>query len=447
MKAIYNLDVLVDSKAPKPSSQTEEVPQGKKPGAKSGLRKKQSSKHTSESKTEAFKSKTGQSEKDTQSNSAKEKSLSHPSPSTPVVGEMHKEAQQVAGGPTSLRATSEEGAHPQLSSSMSAFIIIEPVYSASFICTLSLHQDMMLQQIPQLKLILEYLLQRIPYLKNRVWMKEPKPTHLITYLQGANKESRADDISLKVKLEDLSDILKDTRSAFFTPDSPPDEPIIVSDESEEEEEVAKDKDTKATSHDVHLLQYQKEELEHVKAKAKAEVSSMKAKPSYPDIHQLTELLIKELKKHVKDMEIELLGDLKEIPTKLEAFTSTISSFLSHVAELKNIQWELPTEFLNLPNQVSSVQEKLKTLDSLPSLLNKVTNTLNTFATMVENASGATSMNVPSAGKVTASPTEGEKNTKDAEINLQKQLIDLLGIRFGKIWKDCFHLWLILFCLT
>nr|GFB98597.1 hypothetical protein [Tanacetum cinerariifolium] len=67
---------------------------------------------------------------------------------------------------------------------------------------------------------------------------------------GANKESRADDISLKVKLEDLSDILKDTRSTFFTPKSPPNKPIIVLDESKEEEEVARDKDTEATSHDV-----------------------------------------------------------------------------------------------------------------------------------------------------------------------------------------------------
>nr|GEY30839.1 hypothetical protein [Tanacetum cinerariifolium] len=99
-------------KSPKPSSQTEEVPQGKKPGAKSGLKRKQSLKHTSESKTEASKSKTSQSEKDTQSSSAKDKSLSHPSPLTPMVGEMHKEAQQAAGSPTSLGATSEEGAHP-----------------------------------------------------------------------------------------------------------------------------------------------------------------------------------------------------------------------------------------------------------------------------------------------------------------------------------------------
>ncbi|GKC86345.1 hypothetical protein Tco_1142062, partial [Tanacetum coccineum] len=116
MKAIYNLDVLVDSKALKPSTSTEEVPQGKKARAKSGLRRKQSSKHTSESKTEASKSKTGQLKKETLSSSAKDKSPSHLLPSTLVVGEMHKEVHQAAGGLTSLGANSEEGAHPHLSS-------------------------------------------------------------------------------------------------------------------------------------------------------------------------------------------------------------------------------------------------------------------------------------------------------------------------------------------
>ncbi|GJZ47200.1 hypothetical protein Tco_0601032 [Tanacetum coccineum] len=201
---------------------------------------------------------------------------------------------------------------------------------------------------------------------------------------------------------------------------------------------------------------------------------MKAEPSYPDIKQLTELLITSLKpelskllashdfasylptelkdlsskiiglsgeineltKHVRDMELELPGDLKEIPTKLETFTSTISSLSSQVAELKNMQWELLAEYLNLPTQVSSVQEKFKTLDSLPSLLNKVTNTLNRFATLVEHASGATSTYVPSTGKATTSPAEGEKNTsKDAETNLQKQLIDLLGIDVVKQYHN------------
>ncbi|GJR61226.1 hypothetical protein Tco_1503388 [Tanacetum coccineum] len=255
-------------------------------------------------------------------------------------------------------------------------------------------------------------------------------------------------------------------SSLLTPPPPPDEPIIISDESKEEEEVANDKDTDATFHDV-PEDTSKEELEQAKAKAEAEVALLKDKPSYPDINQLTELLvtslkhelskllashdfasclptelkelpskitglsreIKELKKHVRDMEKELSGDLKEISTKLETFTSIISNLSSQVAELKNIEWELPTEFLNLPSQVSSVKEKLMTLDSLPSLLYKVTDTLNRFATMVENASGATSMNVPSAGKATASPAEGEKNTKDADINLKDELVDLLGKKY------------------
>nr|GEV25407.1 hypothetical protein [Tanacetum cinerariifolium] len=97
-----------------------------------------------------------------------------------------------------------------------------------------------------------------------------------------------------------------------------------------------------------------------------------------------------------------------------------------VAELKYIQWELSSQFLDLPSHVSSVQEKLKDLDSLLSLLDKVTKTLNMFSTMMETASGATTADVPSVGQTTASPAEGEKNTKDAETNLKDELVDLLG---------------------
>nr|GEW96674.1 hypothetical protein [Tanacetum cinerariifolium] len=201
---------------------------------------------------------------ETKSSSAEDKSVSHPLPPTSVVSKMHKEAQQAASGPTSLWATSEEGAHPQLSSDSigsNLSVLIDKIKSA---------EDGL------------------------------KTSHTNS---SANKESRTDDISLKVKLEDLSYILKDTRSAFFTPDSPLDEPIIISDESEKE--VARDKDIEATSHDV-------------------------------------------------------------------------------------------------------------------------TDTLNRFSTMVKNASGATSMNVPSVGKATASPTKGDKNTKDANTNLKDELVDLLG---------------------
>nr|GEW91934.1 hypothetical protein [Tanacetum cinerariifolium] len=290
----------------------------------------------------------------------------HPSPPTLVVGEMHTEAQQAAGGPTSLEDTSKDGAHSQLNS------------------------------------------------------------------------------------EDLANILKDTRSAFFTPNSPTDEPIIVSYVSEEEENVENDKDIKDTLvpppssksaqvqellAQVYLVQSQKKELEQAKVKAKAEVASMKAKPSYPNINLLTKLLvtslkpelskllashdfasclptklkellskivglsgeIKDLKQHIKDIEIELPGDLKEIPSKLETFTSTVSNLSS--------------------------REKLKTLDSLPGLLKMVINTLNRFSTLVANTSEATTMGVPSADKATASHAEEEKN---ADINLKNELVDLFG---------------------
>ncbi|GKD00405.1 retrovirus-related pol polyprotein from transposon TNT 1-94 [Tanacetum coccineum] len=46
-----------------------------------------------------------------------------------------------------------------------------------------------------------------------------------------NKKSSADEISKNIKLEDLSDFLKDTRSAFFTPGSPQDKPIVITYES------------------------------------------------------------------------------------------------------------------------------------------------------------------------------------------------------------------------
>ncbi|GJZ56127.1 retrovirus-related pol polyprotein from transposon TNT 1-94 [Tanacetum coccineum] len=76
---------------------------GTKPGAQTRHKNPlTSSKQPSVSSKEASISQTGQSKKETKSSLAKDKSPSHPSPLTPVVGEMHKEAQQAASGPTSL---------------------------------------------------------------------------------------------------------------------------------------------------------------------------------------------------------------------------------------------------------------------------------------------------------------------------------------------------------
>nr|GEW30370.1 hypothetical protein [Tanacetum cinerariifolium] len=195
---------------------------GKKPGATTGLRRNQFLKHTSESKTEASKSKTSKSKKETQSSSAKNKSPSHPSPPTLVVGEMHKAAHQAAGGPTSLGTTSEEGAHPQLRHDASANFIAEADPGNS-----ALNDSIPSQQ----------------------GMDKGTKNYLIDHIfVGTNQSVLVDQTKSAGDGLKTAHTDSDTRSAFFTPDSPQDEPIIVSYESEEEE--TKKDDTHATSHDV-----------------------------------------------------------------------------------------------------------------------------------------------------------------------------------------------------
>nr|GEX28126.1 hypothetical protein [Tanacetum cinerariifolium] len=103
---------------------------------------------------------------------------------------MHKEAHQAVGGPTSLGATSKYGAHPQLSSGTNPSVLVDQTKSS------------------------------------RNGLKSAQTN------SGTNKESEANEISKKIKLEDLSDLLKYKISSFFTPDSPQDEPIIVLDKTE-----------------------------------------------------------------------------------------------------------------------------------------------------------------------------------------------------------------------
>ncbi|GJU96764.1 hypothetical protein Tco_1321520 [Tanacetum coccineum] len=239
---------------------------------------------------------------------------------------------------------------------------------------------------------------------------------------------------------------KETKSssAMDTSSSHPSTLILI-------EEVAKDKDTEDTSvppppspksaqiqelmAQVYLLQSQKEELEQAKVKVDVEVASMKAKPSYPDINQLTELLITSLKPELSkpftshDIASCLPTELKELPSKITELSGEIKELKQHV---RDMEIELPEDLVEIPTELEtftstiSIQEKLQTLDSLPSLLYNVTDTLNRFSIVVDNASGATSMHVPSAGQTTTSPAKGEENTKDAGTNLKDKLIDLLG---------------------
>ncbi|GJR92472.1 hypothetical protein Tco_0264646 [Tanacetum coccineum] len=100
MMAICKLDVPLANKAPNTSSHDE---------------MKDPRDLIRPSSKEAAHSPTGHSKKK-KSGTAKDKAPSQPSVSTLVDTELHKEDLQAAGDPTSLRVSSEEGAHPQLSS-------------------------------------------------------------------------------------------------------------------------------------------------------------------------------------------------------------------------------------------------------------------------------------------------------------------------------------------
>nr|GEV52998.1 hypothetical protein [Tanacetum cinerariifolium] len=120
----------------------------------------------------------------------------------------------------------------------------------------------------------------------------------------------------------------------------PDEPIIIVDESEEEEEANKTKDIHATSY---------KETEDTSVPTHPSPSSLLTElKELPSKFNESSREVKDIKKHVQGLEIKLPEDLKEIPNKLETFTSTISILTSQVTELKTLQWELPKEFLVLP---------------------------------------------------------------------------------------------------
>ncbi|GJY31247.1 hypothetical protein Tco_0414742 [Tanacetum coccineum] len=275
------------------------------------------------------------------------------------------------------------------------------------------------------------------------------------------RKVKEEESSNTIKLEDLAKLVSNVEPSFKYLDSPEDDPVIIVDDSDEDEEDkvhstpnAKTKDTSVSkssslrssqiqelTNQVLILQSQKHKLELENNKVEAEVALLKAQTSFPNILSTndfssslpTELKdlpskfndltkeVKGIKNQVHNQEIELPEDLKEIPPKLEDFTMTVTSLTSQIAKLKTLQWELPAEFLDVPSQVEMVQAKLKTLDALPSLLNKVTNALNQFAQAITSKKTGGD-NVPLAGqaedegKKALSLEEAEKESTNSDFD-------------------------------
>ncbi|GKB95014.1 hypothetical protein Tco_0981151, partial [Tanacetum coccineum] len=359
---------------------------GTKLGAKPGHKKHSTSlKQPSMSSSEATKggsskrttsSKTGHLKRKKEFSSAMDSNPSQTSASTPVVAEMHKEDQQATGGPTSLGVTSEERANPQLNSAVST-AEADPGKSAP--------SDFIPQQQDKTQSVSEGL---------ETVLTQP------TTGKRANSITRKveeDEASRTIKLEDLAKLVSSVQPSFKDLDSPEDDPIIVVDDSDEDEEAD---EVHATTNS---------EIEDASV---PKSSSPRAQPSFPNMGQLNELLVKSLQTeflkilYTRDFSSSLSTELKELPAKF-----------NELAE----EWELLTEFLSVPTQVEVIQAKLKTLDALPSLLHKVTNALNQFAQVI--ASNKTKDDsVPSAGQISTQPKDKGKKALSLE-KAEKESID------------------------
>ncbi|GKC31907.1 hypothetical protein Tco_1039201 [Tanacetum coccineum] len=178
-----------------------------------------------------------------------------------------------------------------------------------------------------------------------------------------------EEASNTIKLEDLAKVVPNLQPNFKDLDSPEDDPIIMVDDSDEDEEDEE-----------HTTNVETEDTSVPKSSSPSSLlTKLKDLPS--KFNELTKE-VKGLKTQVHNLEIELLGDLKEIPPKLDNFTKTVTT-----------------------------QAKLKTLDALPNLLLNVTKALNKFAQVLESTSSkAGDQSVPAAGQADTMPAEGEKDT-------------------------------------
>ncbi|GKB80269.1 hypothetical protein Tco_0947164 [Tanacetum coccineum] len=231
--------------------------------------------------------------------------------------------------------------------------------------------------------------------------------------KGASSIARQvkEEASSTIKLEDLAKLVSNVEPSFKDLDSPKDDLIIVVDDSDEDE----DDEVHATEHS------EKYKLELEKNKAEAEAALLKAQPSFPNVEQLKELMVKSLKTkllnilYAHDFSSSLPTELKDLPSKFNELIEEVKGLKKQVHELEielpGDLKEIPTKLEDFTKIVASFQAKLKTLDALPGLLLNVIKALNKFAHVLDFVlSKARDQSFPLAGQADTMPAEGEKNT-------------------------------------
>ncbi|GJW26925.1 retrovirus-related pol polyprotein from transposon TNT 1-94 [Tanacetum coccineum] len=272
---------------------------GAKPGAKTGHKK------PATSSKQPTSSKTIYSKRRKESSSTMDSNLSRPSISTPMDTEMHKEDQQVTSSLTSLGVTSEERAHPQLSSGMSALNLNKPIFSASFIIhseSASGHDvsaDFIAEADPKLSAPNDSI---------------PPQQGLETVLTQPTTKKEASSTAIHGDKEEASTAIHD-------------DPVIIVDESDEDEPNAETKDTSVP----------------ISSSPSSLPTELKDLPS--KFNELTEEI-----KRLKTQTLQL-----ELP---EEFLSLLAKVESAQAKLKTLD-ALPSLLLNVTKALNKFAEVLK----------------------------------------------------------------------------------------
>nr|GEV05752.1 putative ribonuclease H-like domain-containing protein [Tanacetum cinerariifolium] len=169
---------------------------------------------------------------------------------------------------------------------------------------------------------------------------------------GTIEEFRVDNISKKIKPEDLSEFFKDKRFVLFTPDFPQDEPIIVTYESKEEDDDKEE--THDTSHDI------------------PKDTSIPPPPSLNQLKFKTEL--QALPVLLCSVQIQL-KTLDSLPCLLQKVTKTLNRFATMVENAS----ESITKDVHLAGQVtaSPVEGEKNNKDAKTNLKDKLIDLLGT----------------------------------------------------------------------
>nr|GFC44356.1 hypothetical protein [Tanacetum cinerariifolium] len=158
-------------------------------------------------------------------------------------------------------------------------------------------------------------------------------------------------------------------------------------------------------------------LEKEKAYVEAEAAFLKAQLSFPNVKQLTELMVQSLKPKISklltnhDFSAFILTELKKLPSKF----SDIRGLLPHARGLgfKPRRGGFPSGAKKEWGLSPKVKVQVLHIAQLDVTATKA---LNRFAIAIASTSQTTGdTSVPSAGQASTHPAKGEKNTKQAII--------------------------------